>query len=161
MAPCPLPQKDNFPKFDKKESEDRFKEAMKGETSKSVIDRFKENIDAFYRTMTRKFPEMKESAYNADFMEGLRKVESADEVAQEDIVKMFTTVMGGLNDAQQEFMTRAVVIKDLYWTASQGMELPFGFTTKEEVEAELMKVCLLYTSPSPRDRQKSRMPSSA
>ena len=24
-----------------------------------------------------------------------------------------------------------------------------------------IKVCLLYTSPSPRDRQKSRMPSSA
>ena len=24
-----------------------------------------------------------------------------------------------------------------------------------------MKICLLYTSPSPRDRQKSRMPSSA
>ena len=27
--------------------------------------------------------------------------------------------------------------------------------------AEQMKICLLYTSPSPRDRQKSRMPSSA
>ena len=26
---------------------------------------------------------------------------------------------------------------------------------------KLFKVCLLYTSPSPRDRQKSRMPSSA
>ena len=26
---------------------------------------------------------------------------------------------------------------------------------------ELSKLCLLYTSPSPRDRQKSRMPSSA
>ena len=26
---------------------------------------------------------------------------------------------------------------------------------------DLSKVCLLYTSPSPRDRQKSRMPSSA
>ena len=25
----------------------------------------------------------------------------------------------------------------------------------------LVKICLLYTSPSPRDRQKSRMPSSA
>ena len=25
----------------------------------------------------------------------------------------------------------------------------------------LLKICLLYTSPSPRDRQKSRMPSSA
>ena len=27
--------------------------------------------------------------------------------------------------------------------------------------ADLRKTCLLYTSPSPRDRQKSRMPSSA
>ena len=26
---------------------------------------------------------------------------------------------------------------------------------------EITKICLLYTSPSPRDRQKSRMPSSA
>ena len=26
---------------------------------------------------------------------------------------------------------------------------------------EIVKLCLLYTSPSPRDRQKSRMPSSA
>ena len=28
-------------------------------------------------------------------------------------------------------------------------------------DVELLCVCLLYTSPSPRDRQKSRMPSSA
>ena len=27
--------------------------------------------------------------------------------------------------------------------------------------SEIYKICLLYTSPSPRDRQKSRMPSSA
>ena len=38
--------------------------------------------------------------------------------------------------------------------------------TKEEVAKALKKMpnnksCLLYTSPSPRDRQKSRMPSSA
>ena len=37
--------------------------------------------------------------------------------------------------------------------------------TPEELSKELDmpedKVCLLYTSPSPRDRQKSRMPSSA
>ena len=29
------------------------------------------------------------------------------------------------------------------------------------IESDLLKTCLLYTSPSPRDRQKSRMPSSA
>ena len=33
-----------------------------------------------------------------------------------------------------------------------------GEITKDELE---FKSCLLYTSPSPRDRQKSRMPSSA
>ena len=34
---------------------------------------------------------------------------------------------------------------------------------REEIEKQLrrLKTCLLYTSPSPRDRQKSRMPSSA
>ena len=32
---------------------------------------------------------------------------------------------------------------------------------REEVNTSLQRACLLYTSPSPRDRQKSRMPSSA
>ena len=37
-----------------------------------------------------------------------------------------------------------------------------GDQTKFEIRAEDHKlICLLYTSPSPRDRQKSRMPSSA
>ena len=31
----------------------------------------------------------------------------------------------------------------------------------EEVREALAEVCLLYTSPSPRDRTRSRMPSSA
>ena len=31
----------------------------------------------------------------------------------------------------------------------------------QEIEKQLSSDCLLYTSPSPRDRQKSRMPSSA
>ena len=35
------------------------------------------------------------------------------------------------------------------------------FMTKEELISTVSKSCLLYTSPSPRDREKSRMPSSA
>ena len=31
----------------------------------------------------------------------------------------------------------------------------------QEIANEGYRICLLYTSPSPRDRQKSRMPSSA
>ena len=36
----------------------------------------------------------------------------------------------------------------------------FPLSTKEDVH-DALRACLLYTSPSPRDRQKSRMPSSA
>ena len=37
-----------------------------------------------------------------------------------------------------------------------------GFETEATAIYDTMKyICLLYTSPSPRDRQKSRMPSSA
>ena len=32
---------------------------------------------------------------------------------------------------------------------------------KQRYESDVREPCLLYTSPSPRDRQKSRMPSSA
>ena len=33
--------------------------------------------------------------------------------------------------------------------------------TRDDIASTLAYICLLYTSPSPRDRQKSRMPSSA
>ena len=36
-----------------------------------------------------------------------------------------------------------------------------GWREFDEVSAELAETCLLYTSPSPRDRTRSRMPSSA
>ena len=40
-------------------------------------------------------------------------------------------------------------------------DLAFMFTELPTEVGELCKVCLLYTSPSPRDRTRSRMPSSA
>ena len=43
-------------------------------------------------------------------------------------------------------------------SATQGSEVS---TIWGEDTIELMKNCLLYTSPSPRDRTRSRMPSSA
>ena len=57
--------------------------------------------------------------------------------------------------------------------AREGLIMTKGVAVDKAVAAELkelrrvkkayeqLKLCLLYTSPSPRDRQKSRMPSSA
>ena len=41
-----------------------------------------------------------------------------------------------------------------------GLRTSYGSTSGGGASNE-SKICLLYTSPSPRDRQKSRMPSSA
>ena len=57
-----------------------------------------------------------------------------------------------------------IVVGSLLAVASQGLK------TRQEKNAtdkkmmsilSAINICLLYTSPSPRDRQKSRMPSSA
>ena len=45
---------------------------------------------------------------------------------------------------------------------ADATEFPYPKISKDvHHEMELLVACLLYTSPSPRDRQKSRMPSSA
>ena len=49
---------------------------------------------------------------------------------------------------------------DLDKNSDQDTDLPHMLPSKEKWE-EIVSACLLYTSPSPRDRQKSRMPSSA
>ena len=41
------------------------------------------------------------------------------------------------------------------------LELTNQYDDRQVESAEQLEICLLYTSPSPRDRQKSRMPSSA
>ena len=50
----------------------------------------------------------------------------------------------------------ALHMKVVHSTIANGL-----VTAIDTTEAERMPGCLLYTSPSPRDRQKSRMPSSA
>ena len=72
----------------------------------------------------------------------------------------------GLPPIYQSFKTKE---QALAWVRKTEYELDIGtHLSKEDTEritfAELATRyinCLLYTSPSPRDRQKSRMPSSA
>ena len=81
-----------------------------------------------------------------------------------------TKVLGGVVDSTGKIIdsarrvTPAAGGKELITTM---IEVIKEFKSKHEVAgvgisiAALISACLLYTSPSPRDRQKSRMPSSA
>ena len=53
----------------------------------------------------------------------------------------------------------ADVAKDNAWMSAKNS--PNKYLNEFIVELPSTETCLLYTSPSPRDRQKSRMPSSA
>ena len=64
----------------------------------------------------------------------------------------------------QQF-SKQIISEDIY-ASKQGIIEAMVIFAKLHVEAALKEAikqlpCLLYTSPSPRDRQKSRMPSSA
>ena len=52
-----------------------------------------------------------------------------------------------------------VLVTDSYWRRLGTSPAAVGVQTADRIA--VTGVCLLYTSPSPRDRQKSRMPSSA
>ena len=58
-----------------------------------------------------------------------------------------------------EFVTGRIAGKDVVLFLSGISMVNAAMTT--QLAFERFTVCLLYTSPSPRDRQKSRMPSSA
>ena len=51
--------------------------------------------------------------------------------------------------------------KDLEENTEFRIKWPRGQLGSLPADSEQFMICLLYTSPSPRDRQKSRMPSSA
>ena len=65
-------------------------------------------------------------------------------------------LLSGCSTINQELVTKEKLL-----TNSGQTEQLIEFYKANLVEVPRYKICLLYTSPSPRDRQKSRMPSSA
>ena len=58
--------------------------------------------------------------------------------------------------------TRGVPAGPGTWRVTwHGVRTVATLELRQRVRSTRWKICLLYTSPSPRDRQKSRMPSSA
>ena len=50
---------------------------------------------------------------------------------------------------------------DDYYRSGWSPNSRYGFDTVDAIDADQLRLCLLYTSPSPRDDELSRMPSSA
>ena len=79
----------------------------------------------------------------------------------EKIQKSFNTKSKSVSIADLIVLGGSVGIEQAAKAAGKRVKVPFrpgrGDATQDQTDIH----CLLYTSPSPRDRQKSRMPSSA
>ena len=88
----------------------------------------------------------------------------ADEVIEETFASDYGRTLN-LNDLQQRMKALQSSVADQGYSLARvsGPERvsPEGVVTLKLLQGNVSGVCLLYTSPSPRDRQKSRMPSSA
>ena len=75
------------------------------------------------------------------------------------ILTFLTTILLTFSVMADDHMTPPSMfpIEGIQCKYNEGM----GLTDLQKTVAKWNKYCLLYTSPSPRDRQKSRMPSSA
>ena len=76
-----------------------------------------------------------------------------------DSIKLALVSGGALFPAMRdEYQQRGVKVMQCYATADLGV---IAYESELDGTVQQGMICLLYTSPSPRDRQKSRMPSSA
>ena len=76
---------------------------------------------------------------------------------------MNITVYLGANEGNDPSLRKAV--RELgTWIGESGNRLVYGGSKSGlmgEIAESVLQACLLYTSPSPRDKRQSRMPSSA
>ena len=66
-----------------------------------------------------------------------------------------------LQEAQAEFLNYAYTGMSIIEMSHRSADYAAMHAETKALLRELMEICLLYTSPSPRDSQLSRMPSSA
>ena len=73
----------------------------------------------------------------------------------------FGATEGGLFDINATLPLMAIQVVALTYILNSLFFKPVGNVVEKREKFVSNNICLLYTSPSPRDRQKSRMPSSA
>ena len=86
-------------------------------------------------------------------------------------MNLYVYLQGGLGNQMFQYAAGVSALKEYSQFSNLKLDTSFYNTQERKVivngltgrgyDLDLFDICLLYTSPSPRDRQKSRMPSSA
>ena len=102
------------------------------------------------------------ASYNGSGTQGLAVTNKISDSAAGDVVSVFWNETDTTRQLLYGSSTLEVPTSGSGKNASWGGSQIFTVNKKRvPMRSALLYLCLLYTSPSPRDRQKSRMPSSA
>ena len=73
----------------------------------------------------------------------------------------FSAIRDYLNELELNLSAKFYKIRQPKYSLAEAKRRDTTYSVRIYTLVQLLYFCLLYTSPSPRDRQKSRMPSSA
>ena len=111
--------------FANPETEKRWQEASKG-VKPTAFGRIGEAIREEWRKLTRTYQHLPQTRTFADALEKMNHLAQSEHAAKERIASLFDDVMGGLEAQDVDLLTRKMVLDDLLWSSSEGMDLPFG-----------------------------------
>ena len=116
------------------ESEARWQEASKGVTAKrDTLGRIKDAIVQEKNRLTRYKEHIPNDAYHSDAREKMLHYDQSEHVSKQNIANLFDRVMGKVKEEDVDLMTRKMVLDDLLWSSEEGMALPFGLKSTDDV----------------------------
>ena len=127
-----------------------------------------DEMHKFTRHRSKVDPGKRQGKYNADFLQKTRHLESVPDSVVEKIENFFYRVSAkkltdaewkrylnegdyakltaadrkrkGLSKADYDLFTRATILPDLIWTIDQGMEVPYGYESREDLVRDKQEV---------------------
>ena len=136
---------------------------------KSVFE-LADRFNSLNNSGTKKVPALQGTLITSLFFEASTRTRNSFELAAKKLsadVQSFSPSSSSLSKGETHIdtaLTYAAMGADILIIRHSSSHIPFEVSKKLDSlnsKTSVLNACLLYTSPSPRDRQKSRMPSSA
>lgn len=105
---------------------EELEKSTAGTTPKTWREKVMEVIRVGKHRATRRFETLPENDINAPFIERVRALHAAPEIARSNLEHYLTEFSQDLSEDDLKVLTGAFAMEDFLWTADQGMELPSG-----------------------------------
>ena len=127
------------------------------DTAKSASEFITENIVAIKNRATRTYEHLPHEAEFSELQERLRHLVAAPDAARVRIAQTLANVLDGIDKEGVQLLTKKILLDDFAWTAEQGMAVPYGLTSADDVAFELQRLeSQIAARPDIRERVERR-----